>query len=168
MTKEEIYDYIKSENVNNVTLTGGEPLMQDGIYDLLEYLSKDDSLNIEIETNGSIDISRFIRISNRPKFTMDYKLGFSKMQGHMKVDNFKYLTKDDTIKFVSSRSDLETFNSIVKDYELIDKTNVYISPVFGEVEMSEIVEFMKLNNLNGVTLQIQLHKVIWDPELKGV
>ena len=39
MTKEEIYDYIKSTGVRNVTLTGGEPLLQKGIQELLEYFS---------------------------------------------------------------------------------------------------------------------------------
>ena len=50
---------------------------------------------------------------------------------------------------------------------MINTTNVYISPVFGEVDMNDIVEFMKDNKMNGVTLQIQLHKIIWDPNKEG-
>ena len=61
MTKEEIYDYIKSTGVRNVTLTGGEPLLQKGIQELLEYLAKDKNIRIEIETNGSVDI-KMIRL----------------------------------------------------------------------------------------------------------
>ena len=80
MSKEEIYEYIKSTGVRNITVTGGEPLLQDGIYEFLEYLSLDKELFVEIETNGSVDISLFKKIDNTPSFTMDYKLDYSKME----------------------------------------------------------------------------------------
>jgi 7-carboxy-7-deazaguanine synthase len=169
MTKEDIYNYIKSTEVKNVTLTGGEPLIQEGMMELLSFLCKDESISIEIETNGSVDIKRFTKIqNNRPKFTMDYKLSFSNMEDKMRVNNFKYLTKNDTVKFVVSSKDLERTKYIIDKYNLINTTNVYISPVFGEVDMNDIVEFMKNNKMNGATLQIQLHKIIWDPNKKGV
>lgn len=169
MTKEEIYEYIKSTKINNITLTGGEPLIQDGMYELLEYLSEDENLSIEIETNGSVSIKEFCKIqNNRPKFTMDYKLSFSGMQEFMCLDNFNFLTKNDTVKLVVSKDDLEKAKVIIDKYDLIRKTNVYLSPVFGEIEMVDIVEFMRSNNMNGVTLQIQLHKIIWDPNKTGV
>ena len=76
MSKEEIYEYIKSTGVRNITVTGGEPLLQDGIYEFLEYLSLDKELSVEIETNGSVDISLFKKIDNTPSFTMDYKLDY--------------------------------------------------------------------------------------------
>lgn len=169
MAKEDIYNYIKSSEVKNVTLTGGEPLIQEGMMELLSFLCKDEDISIEIETNGSVDIERFTKIEkNRPKFTMDYKLSFSNMEDKMVVNNFKYLTKNDTVKFVVSSKDLERTKYIIDKYNLINITNVYISPVFGEVDMNDIVEFMKNNKMNGATLQIQLHKVIWDPNKKGV
>ena len=169
MTKEDIYNYIKSTEVKNVTLTGGEPLIQEGMMELLSFLCKDESISIEIETNGSVDIERFTKIqNNRPKFTMDYKLLFSNMEDKMRVNNFKYLTKNDTVKFVVSSKDLERTKYIIDKYNLINTTNVYISPVFDEVDMNDIVEFMKNNKMNGATLQIQLHKIIWDPNKKGV
>ena len=169
MTKEDIYNYIKSTEVKNVTLTGGEPLIQEGMMELLSFLCKDENISIEIETNGSVDIERFTKIEkNRPKFTMDYKLSFSNMEDKMIGNNFKYLTKNDTVKFVVSSKDLERTKYIIDKYNLINTTNVYISPVFGEVDMNDIVEFMKNNKMNGATLQIQLHKVIWDPNKKGV
>lgn len=169
MTKEDIYNYIKSTEVKNVTLTGGEPLIQEGMMELLSFLCKDESISIEIETNGSVDIEPFAKTEkNRPKFTMDYKLSFSNMEDKMKVNNFKHLTKNDTVKFVASSKDLEKTKYIIDKYNLINTTNVYISPVFGEVDMNDIVEFMKNNKMNGATLQIQLHKIIWDPNKKGV
>ena len=169
MSKEEIYEYIKSTGVRNITVTGGEPLLQDGIYEFLEYLSLDKELSVEIETNGSVDISLFKKIDNTPSFTMDYKLDYSKMENKMFLDNLKKLDKRDVIKFVSgSQKDLEILKNIVEKYNLIERTKVYVSPVFGAIDPSVIVDWMIENNLNGMNLQIQMHKIIWDPEKKGV
>lgn len=169
MSSEDIYEYIKSTEVRNVTLTGGEPLLQEGILQLLKKLSKDKELSIEIETNGSILLSKFSDIENPPSFTMDYKLPSSNMEDKMSLDNFKYLTKRDTIKFVSGNiQDLQKVKYLIDAFKLTEKTNVYISPVFGKIDMDKIVEFMKTNKMNGVNLQIQMHKVIWNPNKRGV
>ena len=169
MSKEEIYAYIKNTDVRNVTITGGEPLLQKDIYEFLEYLSLDKNLTVEIETNGSVDILPFKKIENTPSFTMDYKLDYSNMENKMFLDNLKNLDKRDVVKFVSgSQKDLEILKNIVDKYNLIGKTKVYISPVFGAIEPREIVEWMVKNNLNGINLQIQMHKIIWSPEKKGV
>ena len=169
MSKEEIYEYIKNTGIKNITVTGGEPLLQNGIYEFLEYLSLDKELFVEIETNGSVDISLFKKIDNTPSFTMDYKLDYSKMENKMFLDNLKKLDKRDVIKFVSgSQKDLEILKNIVEKYNLIERTKVYVSPVFGAIEPSVIVDWMIENNLNGMNLQIQMHKIIWDPEKKGV
>ncbi|EJO5348609.1 putative 7-carboxy-7-deazaguanine synthase QueE [Clostridium botulinum] len=169
MTSEDIYEYIKSQQIKNITLTGGEPLLQKGIIELLQLLSKDKELYVEIETNGSVLLDKFLGIENPPSFTMDYKLPSSNMENRMVLDNFKYLTDKDTVKFVSgSIEDLKKAKEIIDKYSLIDKTNVYISPVFGKINLDNIVEFMKYNRMNGVNLQVQLHKIIWDPNKKGV
>jgi 7-carboxy-7-deazaguanine synthase len=169
MSTEDIYKYIKTTKVKDVTLTGGEPLLQEEILELLELLSKDEQLHVEIETNGSISLDKFYNLKNPPSFTMDYKLPSSNMENKMLLDNFKYLKKKDTVKFVSgSIEDLQKAKEITSKYELLDKTNVYISPVFGKIAMDKIVEFMIANKMNGVNLQIQLHKVIWNPNQRGV
>ncbi len=166
---EEIYEYIKSTNIKNVTLTGGEPSIQQGIMELLRVLSRDKDLYVEIETNGSIDINKFATIKNPPSFTLDYKLPSSNMEHNMNMNNFKCLTKKDTVKFVSgSIEDLEKAKNIIDKCELVKRTRVYISPVFGEISMEKIVEFMQHNKMNGVNLQVQLHKIIWDPNKRGV
>lgn len=169
MSTEEIYEYIKSTGVRNITLTGGEPLLQEGIIELLELISKDRELHVEIETNGSVSLNKFATIENPPSFTMDYKLPSSNMEEKMLLDNFSYLTMKDTVKFVSgSTKDLDKVKYIVDKYNLIDKTSIYISPVFGEIQLDDIVEFMKKHKMNGVNLQVQLHKVIWEPSKRGV
>lgn len=170
MTKEEIYDYIKQTKVKNVTLTGGEPLIQNGIYELLESLSQDSDICVEIETNGSVSLEKFQDIKvNPPKFTMDYKLPSSNMEDKMILGNFKYVKEKDVVKFVAgSMEDLEKSKYLIERYNLNNRTNVYISGVYGNIEAEDIVEFMKENNLNNVTFQLQLHKFIWDPNQKGV
>jgi len=172
MTADEIYEYIKTTKVRNITLTGGEPLLQDGLGELIDLLGRDDSLYVEVETNGSVPLAPFrgaVEGKPYPSFTMDYKLPSSLMEQKMNLDNFKVLTKQDTVKFVSgSMEDLLKVKALIDEYDLVTKTNVYISPVFGNIEPADIVEFMKENNLIDVTLQIQMHKIIWDPEVKGV
>lgn len=169
MTKEEIYDLVRESGVENVTITGGEPLLQKDIKELLCFLAEDKNLFIEIETNGSVAIEPFINISERIVMTMDYKLPESGMEGKMCLENFSFLRPQDTVKFVSgSRDDLERAAWIMENYHLRGKCACYLSPVFGKIEPADMVEFMKERMLTGVNLQIQMHKVIWDPEMKGV
>lgn len=168
MNANKIYDYIKHTKISNVTLTGGEPLLQGNIEELLDILSDDSDLNIEIETNGSVALDRFLNADNIC-FTMDYKLPYSGMEDKMLVNNLEYLTRKDVVKFVvSDKNDLIRANEIINKYNLIDKTNVYFSPVFGNIDPEDIVSYMKDNKLNGVNLQVQLHKIIWEPDERGV
>ena len=169
MTDREILSRIKETGIKNVTLTGGEPLLREGIHELLEEIAKDGFLQAEIETNGSIDLKPFCDIENRPSFTMDYKLPSSGMEKHMCLENFEILEKKDTVKFVSgSREDLKKALEIIRKYDLSRRCHVYISPVFGSIEPAKIVDFMVENKLNDVNLQLQLHKFIWDPNMRGV
>ncbi len=169
MTASDIYEYIKSTKIRNITLTGGEPLLQQGIIQLLEILSKDKWLHVEIETNGSVALNEFVNIENPPSFNLDYKLPSSNMEDKMNLNNFTFLGYKDAVKFVcGSVEDLQKTKCIIDKHKLINKTAVYISPVFGQIDLDKIVEFMKDNKMNGVNLQIQLHKIIWDPNKRGV
>lgn len=169
MTEDELYDEIKKSGIRNITLTGGEPLLQPEIGVLLHKLAADNTLSVEIETNGSISIEEFSRLKNPPLFTLDYKLPGSGMEAYMKVENFAYLKPEDTVKFVAgSCQDLERAREVIASFQLTEKCAVYISPVFGAIAPAEIVEFMKQYRLNGVNLQLQLHKIIWDPQQRGV
>lgn len=169
MTIDEIYQRVIESKIKNVTITGGEPLLQKNIEKLLIKFSENEDLNVEIETNGSINLKRFSEIKNPPSFTMDYKSPSSNMEKMMDMDNFKYLKEKDTVKFVvGNLEDLEKARQIIEKYSLIGKCSVYFSPVFGKIEFIELVEFMKKYKLNGVNLQLQIHKIIWSPESKGV
>ena len=169
MTEKEIYDKVKSYNVENITLTGGEPFYRENVDVLLKELTCNNNLNVEIETNGSMDIKPYKNISDRISFTLDYKCPGSGMNSKMYMDNFSNLSKNDTVKFVvSDKNDLDVASKVIKEYNLTDNCNVLFSPVFGKIQPVEIVEYMMANNLNKVKLQLQLHKIIWDPEKRGV
>lgn len=167
MTAGEILEYIKETGVENVTLTGGEPLIQDGVSELIELLCKNE-LYVEIETNGSVDISGY-KGEYRPSFTLDYKTPSSGMEGKMLMENYEHLEEKDTVKFVcGSTEDLEAARGVIGKYALQGKCAVYLSPVFGKIKPAEIVEFMLKNKMNKVNFQLQLHKFIWNPDKKGV
>ena len=169
MSEEEIYAYIKETGVKNVTLTGGEPLIQDNISRLLKMLSKDETLNIEIETNGAVSLDDYIDIGHNITYTMDYKLPGSGMEDKMILSNFKLLRDTDTVKFViSDKNDIEVAKKIIEEYKLTDKVQVYFSSSFGKMQPKDIVEYMIDNNMNKVRLQLQMHKYIWEPDRKGV
>ena len=163
---ETIINYIKSKNIKNITITGGEPLIQKDIDILLNELIKL-NYNVEIETNGSIDIKKYL--NDKISFTLDYKLPTSLMEHFMNVDNYKYITKKDSVKFVCGDIlDLNKALEIMNKYDLINKTNCLISPVFGKIKLEDIVNFLIDNNLNDVRMCLQIHKIIWDPNKRGV
>ena len=101
--------------------------------------------------------------------TMDYKLPSSGCEEKMLLSNMEALRKQDTVKFVSgSINDLECAEKIIEKFHLTERCQVFISSVFGSIEPVEIVNFMTGKRMNDVRLQIQMHKVIWNPEERGV
>ncbi len=101
MTPEDILAYIRLTGISNVTLTGGEPFLQDAedMRRLLKMISEDENLRVEVETNGSIDLKPYCG-PGRPIFTMDWKLPSSGGEKSMLPSNLELLAGQDTIKFV--------------------------------------------------------------------
>ena len=98
---------------------------------------------------------------------MDYKCASSGMEDRMKLGNLHLLQPKDVIKFVvSNYNELEKMEYILKESEC--KARPYVSPVFGAIEPRELVEYVLDNELNNVTVQVQLHKIIWNPNMRGV
>ena len=169
MTADEIISYIEESRIRNITLTGGEPLLREGMTQLIRAILQDPQRRVEIETNGSIDLTPYCNLERRPSFTMDYKMPESGMEHAMLLANMEKLSDEDTVKFVvSSRSDMERTVEIIEKYRLRERTAVYLSPVFGRIEPVEMVDFLMEKKLNDVKLQLQLHKIIWDPQKRGV
>ena len=168
---EEIYHYIKESGARNVTLTGGEPLLQKDICQLLDLLSSDTTLHIHIETNGAIDIGQYKDRypSGNIHFIVDYKLPASGMQMTMKEKNFEYVGREDVYKFViASDNDLRETWRIVNKHGLTKRCRVFLSPVVESIEPKQIVEFMISHKWHDVKLQVQVHKVIWPKDMRSV
>ena len=149
----------------NVTITGGEPLWRDhaDLVDLFRSLTAE-GFWINVETNGSMHVKPYA--FPNVFFTVDYKSKSCGMNHMMNRDMFSLLRTIDVVKFVvGSEADMIDAMNFCKEQSI--KACVYVSPVYGQIEMSDIVEFMKKYKLNW-TLQVQLHKIIWDPEMRGV
>lgn len=169
LTKAEIVQMVKQAGVRNITITGGEPLLQEGMAELLAALSAQPELRVEVETNGSVALVPFLEAAPAVSFTMDYKMPSSGMEPAMVKKNLHLLRPADTLKLVcGSQADLECARALLQDGAVGKGVPVYLSPVFGEIDPAQMVEFMKKWRLTAVRLQLQLHKFIWPPEQRGV
>lgn len=166
---DEIIETIEKTNIKNITITGGEPLLQKDILKLVERLVEL-GYNVNIETNGSVNIKPF-QLTN-VIITMDYKTKSSLMMNRMNLKYIDYLRKNDVLKFViGDKEDMKNVKDVLKQKQV--KSYIYLSPVFGKIEPSELVDFLKELNeerfdTSKTRVQIQLHKVIWDSEMRGV
>ncbi|MEE3393685.1 MAG: putative 7-carboxy-7-deazaguanine synthase QueE [Lachnospiraceae bacterium] len=179
MSEQEILDQVLKSGAKNITLTGGEPLLARDIDRLLLVLTdKKYGLSVEIETNGSIPISKYddwdLNTNSRPLFTLDYKTPGSGMENFMLTENYDHLHPGDSVKFVCTDiSDMERSLDIINKYHLNDEqihpgVSCFFSPVSGSIDPAEMVGFMKEKKINNVRLQLQMHKIIWSPDRRGV
>lgn len=160
-----IIDTLERYGTKSITITGGEPLIHPGINHLVEVLLHR-GYWVNIETNGSQYIGHLPANPN-VFVTMDYKCPSSGMQDKMCLANFRKLSNTDVLKFVvGSYEDLVCALSILEEYK--PSAQVYFSPVFGEIEPAAIVDFILDNKLDNCKIQLQMHKIIWEPNKRGV
>lgn len=174
MDVNDILTYV-NRSYRRVTLTGGEPLLFPESVKLVKRLCEMD-YEVNIETNGACDIVAFREMVGNDSnmfFTVDFKLPSSGAMYDMRLSNFDNLKKTDVLKLViGSDEDLETglafAQNIVSKYGA-DAPHIFVGVVYGSYEMSHVIEeFMKDPALKDVQFQIQMHKVIWDPDKRGV
>lgn len=165
LSAEALAAYVHSTGVKHITLTGGEPLLQPGITALLARLT---DYQIHIETNGSLAIEPF-RLGNNIHFVVDYKLPGSGMENKMLLANLAAVRSDDAYKLVMANThDLEKAFALIKQYRLNERTQVFLSCVFDQLAPAQVVEALKANPMEGVRLQLQMHKYIWNKNQRGV
>lgn len=165
MTIDEILNDIKKYNCSLVEITGGEPLVQENVHELMKILS-DNGYTVMLETGGSLPIEN---VDKRVKVIMDLKTPYSKMEKKNRYENISYLKSSDEVKFViGSREDYDWAKDKIMEYDLLNKVEqVLFSPVFDKVENIELAKWILDDSLN-VRFQLQMHKYIWHPEERGV
>ncbi|MFQ5991942.1 MAG: radical SAM protein [Nitrospiraceae bacterium] len=164
MTLDEIRARVKAYGCNLVEVTGGEPLHQPMALTLIEQLCTE-GYTVLVETSGAIDISP---VDRRARIIMDVKCPGSGMVDRMLWDNLNRISEKDELKFViKDRADYDWASSILKQYGLSQRNTVLFGSVFGELEPRKLAEWVLADRLP-VRVQLQLHKYIWDPDMRGV
>jgi 7-carboxy-7-deazaguanine synthase len=158
--------------VSLIELTGGEPLLQEEVYPLAERLLAA-GYTVMIETSGE----RFIgRLPKQVIKIVDVKCPDSGEPDTFDPRNLKELSANDEVKFViSSRRDYEFAREFTREHRLAERVHeVLFSPVHDDpngkwrgLEPRELVEWMLEDGLQ-VRLGLQLHKIVWDPAMRGV
>ena len=147
-----------------VEITGGEPLAQPEVHALITALA-DRGYTILVETSGALDITP---VDPRATLIMDLKCPGSGMADRNLWANLSRLKPTDEIKFViKDRADYEWAAAKVREHALADRQTVLFSPVFGELDPQALAEWVLADRLP-VRFQLQLHKHIWDPAMRGV
>lgn len=170
MTVDDIVAEVDKAGVPLVTITGGEPLIQPQLGELVDRLINK-CYWVNIETNGAHKplTARSAKWYDNALlfYTMDFKCYSSGMTDRMNWDALRALRTNDVLKFVvGSENDLKQMETVLA--ELHTPTEVFVSPVYGQIEAKDIVRYLKEHQLNHVRVQLQLHKYIWDSNLRGV
>ena len=165
----ELSDTVSRYNCRHITITGGEPLMQRGIDSVVSHLLKN-GYEVDIETNGSIDPCG---IPDEASILADMKSPSSGQEPRNRTSIIgKLRPGKDILKLVLSKEDFGWAEDLLRRHP--PECLVYLSPIFGKLRPSELVEFaMHLANCfpemaQRLRVQLQLHKIIWPGILKGV
>ena len=173
---DDIFAEVMSHPTDLVEITGGEPLLQERVHDLIRRLC-DAGKTVLIETSGACDISvcdeRAIRV-------MDLKTPGSGEEARNRLENIAHLNARDEVKFViTGREDYEWAKSMMEQHRLAERcAAVLFSPVFEQppgrevagvsgLALRDLAEWILADGLD-VRLQPQLHKFIWGPRKRGV
>jgi 7-carboxy-7-deazaguanine synthase len=163
---EEIIKQVEAFQCQLVEITGGEPLLQIETPVLVQQLC-DKNFKVLMETNGSLNIDL---VDNRCVRIMDIKCPSSGESNRNDPENIKRLTNSDEVKFViGSRKDYEFAKPILfKIRSFHGRTiPVHFSPVFGRQDFRQLALWMLEDHLDA-KLHLQLHKIIWGADAKGV
>ena len=148
-----------------VEITGGEPLLQEDVYELMQRLHAD-GRTVMLETGGHRSIARVPREVLK---IVDVKCPGSGEAHRNDLGNLDLLAPHDEVKFVvKDRADYEFARDIVSRHALGTRAAaVLLSPVHGVLSPRTLSEWMLADHLPA-RLQVQLHKLIWTPETRGV
>lgn len=165
MAREDVLARALAENTPLVELTGGEPLLQPGVFVLLRELC-DAGKTVLVETSGEADVSG---VDPRVHKIMDLKAPLSGESSRNRWSNLAHLTPRDEIKFVlAGEEDYLWARDVIRSRQLEKITpNLLMSTVFGDFSPKDVVPRILEDRLP-VRLQLQMHKYIWPADATGV
>ncbi|WP_407929315.1 7-carboxy-7-deazaguanine synthase QueE [Alicyclobacillus fructus] len=172
----EIAQQVESFGWPNVCLTGGEPLIHRHKSQLLiEAIAGIEGVkDVHIETNGAIDVRPFVSLRDASdhlrevvRFIVDYKLPASGEERRMIPDHLAALSERDEVKFViADERDFERAVEVMRTYPT--RAAILMSPVWETMPPRHLVSLILKHRLRNVKVSLQLHKIIWEPDARGV
>ena len=165
MAVDEVVERVRGYGCGLVEVTGGEPMLQKGVYALFDALLGE-GYTVMVETSGERDLSR---LDSRVIKIMDLKCPGSGECERNRWSNLDHLSARDEVKFVvADRGDYEWARDVIRRYDLPAQVNaVLLSPVFGKIEPPMLASWILEDRLPA-RLQLQVHKHIWPPTTRGV
>ena len=161
---EEVLARVKELGTELVEVTGGEPLLQSALAELVERLLEAGH-QVLVETGGHHDVSV---LDPRAHLIVDVKTPGSGMQAHNDLENLSRLRDGDELKFVlADRGDYDWARQLVAERGLAERVPVSFSPVHGKLDPVDLVAWILEDGLR-VRLNLQIHKYVWGAEAKGV
>jgi 7-carboxy-7-deazaguanine synthase len=156
MSVEQVFDAVERKRVPFVSITGGEPLLQEDIYRLITMLV-DNEYHVTLETNGSLPLESMPN-SDEIMISMDVKCPGSGMADRNLLDNLEFLAPRDQVKFViADRVDYLFARKVLREHEI--NAPVIFTPV-GGTKLKDLAEWVLADRLL-VRVMPQLHKLIW-------
>ena len=147
-----------------VEVTGGEPLAQPESLPLMTRLC-DAGYTVLLETSGAIDMGP---VDPRVHVILDVKCPGSGMTDRMHWPNLSLLTTKDEATFVlADRTDYDWAREVLAEHDLASRCSVHFSPVFASLDLRQLAEWILADRLP-VRFQLQMHKYIWAPDMRGV
>ena len=148
-----------------VEITGGEPLLQEDVYPLMDELLAR-GLTVMLETGGHRSIAR---VPAAVLKIVDVKCPGSGESHRNHWENLALVGLGDEMKFVlKDRADYDYAREVIASYHLPERAGaLLLSPVHGVLDPKLLAEWVLADRL-AVRVQLQLHKFIWSPETRGV
>ena len=164
LTVEETIQKVETFSLPLVEITGGEPLMQEEVYPLMDKLLET-GYRVMLETGGALPIDK---VPEKVIKILDIKCPGSGEDKKNHLKNLKLLAPHDEVKFVLlDRADYEWSRDLLKKLNLPSSIQILFSPVFDKLDLKDLSEWILEDRLP-VRLQTQLHKVIWNKNATGV
>jgi 7-carboxy-7-deazaguanine synthase len=165
MTVDEVVAEVDRHGCPLVEITGGEPLLQDDVYPLMDRLLGA-GRTVLLETGGHRPITR---VPPEVVKIVDVKCPGSGESARNDWSNLERLAPHDEVKFVlKDRADYEFATDVIARHDLANRAaEILISPVHGVLDPKTLAEWMLADRLKA-RLQLQIHKYIWAPDTRGV